>query len=141
EVSINYWVVLGAAVVSMVLGALWYGPLFGKQWVALMGWTDEQLNVMKKRGGMAKLYGIAFLGSLVMSFVLANTVVFVGVYTHTAGIYAGLMAGFWGWLGFIAPVTLGAVLWEGKSWRLWILNNGYNLLSLLLMGTILAFWI
>lgn len=141
EVSINYWVILGAAVASMTLGALWYGPLFGKQWIAYMGWTHEQLQAMKKRGGMTKLYAIAFVGSLVMSFVLANAVVFVGVYTHATGIYAGLMAGFWGWLGFVAPVTLGAVLWEGKSWRLWILNNGYNLLSLLLMGTILAFWI
>lgn len=27
-----------AAVVSMIVGWLWYGPLFGKQWMALMGW-------------------------------------------------------------------------------------------------------
>lgn len=41
---------------------------------------------------------------------------------------------------FIAPVTLGVVLWEGKPWKLWVLNNGYQLLSLLVMGVILAIW-
>lgn len=50
------------------------------------------------------------------------------------------MVGFWNWLGFVAPVTLGGVLWEGKPWKLWGLNNGYQLLSLLVMGVILALW-
>lgn len=50
------------------------------------------------------------------------------------------MAGFWNWLGFVAPVTLGAVLWEGKHWKLWFLNNGYYLVTLLLMGAVLALW-
>jgi hypothetical protein len=57
-----------------------------------------------------------------------------------SGMPAGLMCGFWNWLGFIAPVTLGTVLWEGKPWKLWALTNGYYLFSLLIMGVILAFW-
>lgn len=48
------------------------------------------------------------------------------------------MAGFWNWLGFIAPVTLGVVLWEGKPWKLWVLHNAYYLLALLVMGVILG---
>jgi len=31
-----------------------------------------------------------------------------------SGVSGGLMSVFWNWLGFIATVTLGAVLWEGK---------------------------
>ena len=44
------------------------------------------------------------------------------------------------WLGFIAPVTLGSVLWEMKSWKLWILNNAYYLVVLVVMGLIFTLW-
>jgi hypothetical protein len=47
--------------------------------------------------------------------VLAHALVFVAAYFKMSGIHAGVMPGFWNWLGFIAPVTLGAVLREGKS--------------------------
>ena len=48
EIPINYLAVLAAAVSNMVLGFLWYGPLFGKTWSKLMGWgemTPEKMNV------------------------------------------------------------------------------------------------
>ena len=53
---------------------------------------------------------------------------------------AGLQGGFWNWLGFVMPVTLGIVLWEGKSWKLFGINAGYYLVSLPIMGVILAMW-
>lgn len=137
-VPINYFAVLVAAVASMVLGGLWYGPLFGKQWIALAG-----VNPMNMPGGKAaarKGYVIGFLGSLVMAYTLAHALVFASAYLNAGGVSAGLMAGFWNWLGFIAPVLLGAVLWEGKSWKLWTLNAAYYLVSLSLMGMILALW-
>lgn len=138
-VPINYVAVLVSAVSSMVLGALWYGPLFGKKWIAMMGWTDEQINSAKSKG-MGKQYSIMFVGSLVMAYVLAHATVFASSYLNTSGVSAGLMSGLWNWMGFIAPVTVSSVLWEGKSWKLWCLNNGYNLTSLLIMGIILACW-
>ena len=87
---------------------------------------------------MGKLYALQALGSLFMAFVLSHALVFASAYLNTEGIAAGLQTGFWNWLGFIAPVSLGAVLWEGKSWNLWILNNGYYLTTLLLMGVVLS---
>lgn len=138
-VLINYWAVLAAAVASMVLGFLWYGPLFGKQWVALSGLSQEKLDTAKNRG-MSKMYVITFIGSLVMSYVLAHALIFASTYLEVTGFSAGVMAGFWNWLGFVAPVTVGVVLWEGKSWKLWVLNNAYHLLALVVMGVILALW-
>ncbi|HEY4486570.1 MAG TPA: DUF1761 domain-containing protein [Candidatus Paceibacterota bacterium] len=140
EVFINYWAVAIAAIASMFIGFVWYGPIFGKQWIALMGWREEQMNAMKTRGGMIKLYGLAFVGSLVMSYALAHTLVFSSTYLGVSGLSAGAMAGFWSWLGFVAPVTLGSVLWEGKSWKLWFLNNAYYTVSLVVMGSILGVW-
>ena len=35
--EVNLLAVLAAGIVPMVVGALWYGPLFGKRWLELMG--------------------------------------------------------------------------------------------------------
>ena len=94
----------------------------------------------KTKEGMGKLYAIQAVGSLVMSFVLAHSLIFASSYTKTSGVSAGIMTGFWNWLGFIAPVSLGSVLWEGKSWKLYFLNNAYYLVSLIVMGVILSYW-
>ncbi len=135
-IDINYWAVLVAAFASYVIGALWYSPLlFGKAWMELMGFTEKDMQDAKKKG-MAKKYGIMFVSTLVMSYVLAHVV----DYTESTTVIAGAQAGFWIWLGFIAPVSLGSVLWEGKSWTLWLINASYYLVVLLIMGAVLAVW-
>ncbi len=135
-VPINYLAVLACAVASMVIGFVWYGPLFGKKWMKLSGINPES----GKKSGMSASYALMFVGSLVMAYVLAHALVFAATYLKASGVSAGLTAGFWNWLGFIAPVTLGSVLWEKKPWSLWILNNAYQLLTLLVMGIILSLW-
>lgn len=124
----------------MILGYLWYGPLFGKQWAALMGFTPDKMSEAQKKG-MAKNYAIMALGALVMSFVLAHSIVLAGTYLNVGGISAGLQGGFWSWLGFIVPVSLGTVLWDGKPWKLWFINAGYYLVGLLAIGVILGVWV
>ncbi len=139
-VPINYWAVLLCGIVSIVLGFVWYGPLFGKLWMSLSGQTAERIEAAKAegKGKMYRGYALAFIGALVMAYVLAHSLVFGNAYLGTSGISGGLMVGFWNWLGFIAPVTLGMVLWDGKPWKLWFLNNAYQLLLLLIMGVILS---
>ena len=139
DVPVNYVAVVIAAVVNMIVGFVWFGPLFGKKWVSLMKFSPQHMEDAKKKG-MNKLYVIAFIGSLLMAYVLEHVLVFASAYTHTTGISAGMMVGFWNWLGFVVPVLLATVLWEGKSWKLWVLNAAYYLVALLIMGSILAYW-
>lgn len=129
EVTINYLAVIIAAVANMALGALWYGPFFGKKWMALSGMTKEKIEQAKPN--MQKMYLLAFLGSLVMAYVLAW---FVGV---AVNMNEALMTGFWLWLGFIATVTLAGPLWKGEPKELWVLDNGYRLVAMCLMAAIL----
>jgi Protein of unknown function (DUF1761) len=138
-VPINYWAVLVAAVAQMILGALWYGPLFGKPWAKMMGFTAEKMKEAKAKG-MGKSYAIMTIGALIMSWILAHAIVFAGAYLVFYGVMAGIATGFLNWLGFVAPVTISSVLWEGKSWKLWSLNAGYYLVGLCLMGAIIAGW-
>ncbi|MBM3257159.1 MAG: DUF1761 domain-containing protein [Candidatus Liptonbacteria bacterium] len=132
---INFWAVLLAAVANMIVGSLWYGPIFGKTWMGLTGMSTEQLDSAKAKG-MGKTYALAFVGALVMGYVFARIIAMAGVGT-TAG---GAELGFWAWLGFVASVMLGEVLWEGKSSKLWFLESGYYLVVLLVMGAILGGW-
>ena len=136
---VNLLAVLVAALASMVLGFLWYGPLFGKPWMALMGFSKDSMDKDKAKG-MTMNYVLMAVGSLVMAYVLSHVTSFAMAYMQVSGYMAGLSSGFWTWLGFIAPVAMGAQLWEGKPWKLYPITAGYYLVSLMVMGAILASW-
>lgn len=135
-VEINYLAVVAAAVLSMVIGFLWYGPnLFGKQWMKLMGYTKESME--KAKEGMGKTYAISFFGALVMAYVLSHII----DYAQATSMVSGMQAGFWSWLGFVAPVQMTEALFGNKKWNLYYINTGYQLASLLVMGAVLAVWV
>ncbi len=136
QFSVNYTAILAAAVVNMVLGFLWYGPLFGKPWMKMMGYSKEDMEKAKKSGMMPKLYVTALAGAVVMAYVLSHFLQVGGASTATAG----ATVGFWVWLGFIATTTLSGLLWEKKPFNLYLLNNGYYLVLLLVNGALLAVW-
>lgn len=136
DIPINYLAVLGAGISAVVIGALWYGPLFQKPWMRMAGLTKDGMKSMTLSPLMAMIGGLVI--ALLMAYVLSYTVTFVQAYTGTNGLLAGAEVGFWTWLGFLVPATSGVYLWEGKSFKLWILNAGYYLVSLLAMGAILG---
>ena len=121
----------------MVVGSIWYGPLFGKKWLKLSGISQADMQKAQKKG-MGKTYAIAFVGALLMSYVFAVSHIFASTYLGVSGLAAGFTCAFFTWLGFIAPVTLGPVLWEGKPWKLWALNAGYYLVVLLVISIIIT---
>ena len=135
SIEINYWAVLVAAVSNMIIGSIWYGPLFGKLWMKHMGHSAEKMNELKKRS-MGKLYFVAFIGSFVMAYVLAHFAAVWGV----GDVMGAVQLAFWIWLGFVATVVLSSVLWEGKSVTLYILNIAYYLVVLKVMAIILVVW-
>lgn len=134
-VDLNWLAVVVSGIASMVLGFLWYGPVFGKAWIRMMGWTPQQIEEGKKQG-MTKNYIIALIGTLVLAYVVAHFVALLSI----ASAAAALQFAFWAWLGLIATVLLGQVLWEGKSWNLFLLNGAYQLANLGMVVLILTFW-
>lgn len=137
-VPINLMAILVAAIAAVILGSVWYGPLFGKKWMHLMGIAMNPTPENKRK--MMKSYVLMFIGTLLMAYVLAHVLIFSMAYMNTAGLDAGITAGIWVWLGFVAPTTVGMVLWEGKPWKLWFIVAGYYLVSIPMMGVILALW-
>ncbi len=138
--EVNWLAILVCGIASMVLGFVWYGAVFRDLWVRLSKHDMSHLSSAEAKAAANKGYILAFIASLVMAYVLSHMIRFSENFGNPEGLSTGLATGFWAWLGFIAPVTLGSVLWEGKSWKLWFLNNAYNLLQLLIFGTILSVW-
>ncbi len=70
DIHPNYWAILVAVAATMVLGFLWYGPIFGKAWMKEMGipaGSKPDPKVMR-RGLILML-----IGSFLTAFVLAYT--------------------------------------------------------------------
>jgi hypothetical protein len=135
---INYLAIFVAAFIPMVLGAIWYGPLFGQKWMELEGKTEEELRASFNP---AKSYGVTFLMAILMAFVLAHV---LGTWTDAYGVggaLSGIQGGFWMWLGFVVTVSWQNVAFSGQNITLWVLNILYNLVALMMMGALLGSWV
>ena len=131
NIDINWLAIIVAAVMSMAIGALWYSPtLFGRQWAKLLS---------KKVGDMGDSkagYMVTALGALIQAWILVHFVRYAGSITF----WKGAITGFWLWVGFVAVVMAGTLIFEGKSWKLWRINAGYYLVVLVINGGLLAAW-
>lgn len=129
--GLNIWAVIVAALSTFLIGGLWYSPaLFGKAWMRENGFTEESL----KGGNMARIFGLAFFLALIASI---NLAMFLGPEDRAAmGALWGFAAGF----GWVATFVGTHYLFERKSFTLFLINAGYSVVALTLMGVILAAW-
>ena len=87
QVEVNYFGVLLSAVASMAVGFLWYGQLFGKQWMKLKGYTAEDLKKEQKQ--MGKYYGMSFVLALLTAFVLSHVMTLSMSFFKTSALSTG----------------------------------------------------
>ena len=131
---VNLLAVGASAVASMIIGSIWYGPLFGKTFIAAMGmdkWSPEKQAHMKK--SMTLTYVWQFIASLVMFYVFARFVVGLNLLS----VLGGVTTAFWVWIGFVVPLKLGDALWGGKMTLFWI-GIGASGVTLLATGLIIG---
>ena len=130
---INYLALVVAAIARFLFGWFWYSPvLFGRTWMSLTGCNPAE---MKRR--MPVLAPADLISNFIMAFVLVHAVHYAGAVN--AG--QGAAVGFFNWLGFIATVMLMLSLYEKRPARLFWINSGFQLISLLIMGAIVAVWV
>jgi len=122
--AISSTAVLVAALVRFVIGFVWWSPpLFGGRW------KDPALQSRMKWAVLSTV-----LTALLMAWVLAHAV----AYANAQGAVPGAAVGFFNWLGFIATVTLMMALSQPEPVKDWLVQNGFQLLSLLAMGAVLG---
>lgn len=130
EAEINWLAVLAATLVGYAVGAVWYGPLFGKAWMKTVGLTQDDAGKVD----LKKLLALSFVLQLIMAF---NLAMFLGTeVTALTGTLYGFLAGF-GWVALALAVN---ALYEMKSWLYMVINGGYWTVNFSLMGLILGVW-
>lgn len=140
ELNINMIAILVAVVVNFVLGFIWYTPLFGKIWGKEMGYDS---NMKPDKSVMFKGMWFMIIGNFLFAWVLAHNIAaweFVPGVKEMGPLSNALSAAVFTWLGFYLPGELGATVWEKKSWKLFGINTGYHLASLLVVALILTHW-
>jgi hypothetical protein len=142
EIHLNHLAIAAGVLSNLVIGFLWYGPIFGKAWMKEVGMAPDHKPA---RGAMARGMILMIVGSFLMAFVLSHDVAVWRPSTWKAGVdqssaVYGFFAAFFTWIGYFVPQLLGTVAWEGKSWKLFAINAGYWFVALLAVGMILAFW-
>jgi len=128
---INYWAILVSALSTFVIGGIWYSPaVLGKAWMKENGFTEETT----KKANMLKVFGLSFFLALISSI---NLAMFMGPEDKPEmGALWGFLAGF----GWVATFLGTYYLFEQRSFKLFLINAGYAIVSLTVMGIILAAW-
>ena len=137
-ITVNYWAVITGAVLSMIIGAIWYGPLFRKKWMEIIGSNPEDKEAMQKMQKSAgPLYVVQFVLTIFQVLVLAHLV----ADTKIAG---GLERALWIWAAFVIPTLAGAVMWTNETnrlkWMRFLIQGGYQLVIFTVFGLLLQFW-
>lgn len=158
--EINFLALLVAALSSFLIGFIWYNPkTFGNIWMREAGINPEDA----KKANLFRTFGFSLLFAFMLAFALMPFVIhqigalgmvggdatlakpsyqaFIDDYgtnyrTFKHGAFHGLIAGI-----FVALPILGMnALFEGKSWKYILINAGYWIVSLIVMGAIISGW-
>lgn len=140
--EVNYLAILVCGIASVVVGTIWYGPLFGKMWMEGMGFN--KLTPEQQKEGMKMMpwnYLQQFIAALITAYVFAHVLWAFGIaQPDVTGMSAVLQGAFWTWLGFIAVIKYGESLWTGKAFKYTAVEIGYWLVMLIIFGWIITAW-
>ena len=129
--QLNWIAVLVAALSGMVLGAVWYSPLaFGNAWLKALGKSEDELA-----SPLVAMAGSA-IACLVSAVSMALLIYVSGLAGWTGGALIGLTAG----IGIVAMTMLSDSLFSGWGWPLYLIQAGYRVLYLIVMGVIIGAW-
>ena len=161
----NFLFIALAALVPLVMGFIWYGPLlFQNAWMKQLGFTEESL----KGGNMLLIFVLSYVFSFMVAFFLQFLTVhqlgafssmmesgaselagdaiadyqgFVERYgqnyrSFKHGLLHGAVAGVF----LVLPVLATQAMFERKTWKYVLINAGYWIITLGLMGGIVCQW-
>lgn len=143
--EINYLVIAVAALVPNILGAIYYGPLFGKQWLSSLNFVAEDLKGRNEALIYGSALGLAFIVSFFLKFTISlvhkdiganGELVFAsfGTFPHGA-LHGGMIA-----ITMVIPVIISLGLFQKTKVSNILLNSIFWILTYAIMGGILDAW-
>lgn len=134
--DMNIWAIALAAVVGIVIGAVWFGPkTFFPLWWKFLG---KESSVQPGSSNMAVIFGTTFVAAVVQALVMSLVISLSEQSVGELGIFGGLATGALMGVGFAAASSISHQLFAGFSIRAWVLEVGQDIISLAAMGAIIA---
>lgn len=141
--DINWLAVVVASILPLVTGFIWYNPkVFGTAWMKETGMTEEKAKSMNP----GKTYGLAVVFAFLIAFKLWPEVMLGGAPTDPHGTEAymtfkhGALHGAMLALFVVLPVFATNALFEMKSAKYVLINVGYWVVTMALMGGLINAW-
>ena len=162
----NPLVLILAGLIPMLVGAIWYGPLFGRSWMRVNGFSEDTL----KTGNMAVIFGLSFLLSIVFAVGLAGLCIhqnavmqlfamhpdFATPGTEVHTLYTtmienygdrhrtfghGAVHGGFATILLALPLIAINALFERRGWKYIGIHTGYWLVTMVLMCGVICQWL
>lgn len=129
----THWLpILGCILLAYVVGTLWHGPIFGKQWMKYCGMKQPKPEDIKFSMMLPGIIA-SFFHMLAMTTVMGRTFELVAI----ANVWQALLIAFVLWLAFTALAYANSYAWEGKPFGYWCISAGYYLVMMLASAAIL----
>jgi len=130
--KINGWAIILAAISYLIIGTLWYSPLlFGKLWIRLIGFCDEDFKTNKP---LWLILSLSFISAAIAAL-LISTILGPKPNAEFGAIVGAAIALCW-----ISTSKLYNVLFENQNIKLFLLHAGFDLVTFMVMGAIVAYW-
>ena len=141
---INWLAVIVAGLIPSIMGAIFYGPLFEKQWLSSLGKSKEEMIP----SNMGLTYGLAIIMAMLLSInmkltiemihrdVINGELAFNSFNTFGHGAFHGLLM----CLFIVAPIIVSLSLFQKNSGKNILLNVVFWCITMTLMGGILDSW-
>src|SRR5690349_6151542 len=128
QMQISWVAIFLAALSSFLIGGIWYSPaIFGQAWQAGNGFDEAYLRKRKMP--------LVFIASFCLSLLMAvNLAAFLG----RAGLRFDLLAALAVGIGWVGPAMGVTYLFERRAAKLFLINAGYHVVSLAVMGLIIG---
>lgn len=120
--------IIVAALAFFFLGAAWYTFLFGRQWRTEIGVTEEV-------AAGASPNPLMFVWSILVSLAIAVT---LAKLIDESSVEYGLKVGVGVGAGVGAAILAQNYVYESRSLRFWLINAGYVVVGLGVMGAIIG---
>lgn len=119
------WPVLAGTAAFFMVGAIWYGVLFGKAWQRAAGLSDEDVQ----GGNMALIFGLTFLFEFLIAMVLWHLIARTGAAPHVVMMMAVGFA-----IGIMIPAIGINYIYQRKSLMLFAIDSAHFILGMAAMG-------
>lgn len=129
--DVNLLAVVVATIAALIVGFIWYGPLFGQAWM-----TETGINKSDAKKDMGKTMTKGIINTLVLTYVLGLLMVLIAPSNMQDALAFGLII----WLGLIATTEASSVIWAKGSWKLFLINTSHELIVVLIAVSIFMTW-